>query len=115
MYLFYEFLTLATLPLVMHAMDDKARHAGKTYILYMMFGAALAFIGFVFLYCYGGSLEFTYGGVLIPELVKGNELTLQIVFLTAFFGFGVKAAVFPFYSWLPKSSVAHTDRKSTRL
>ena len=33
MYLFYEFLTLATLPLVMHAMDNKARHAGKTYIL----------------------------------------------------------------------------------
>ncbi len=108
MYLFYEFLTLATLPLVMHAMDDKARHAGKTYILYMMFGAALAFIGFVFLYCYGGSLEFTYGGVLIPELVKGNELTLQIVFLTAFFGFGVKAAVLPFYRWLPKASVAPT-------
>ncbi|MDD4843099.1 MAG: proton-conducting transporter membrane subunit [Anaerotignum sp.] len=108
MYLFYEFLTLATLPLVMHAMDDKARHAGKTYILYMMFGAALAFIGFAFLYCYGGSLEFVYGGVLIPELVKGNEFTLQIVFLTAFFGFGVKAAILPFYRWLPKASVAPT-------
>ncbi len=26
----------------------------------------------------------------------------------AFFGFGVKAAVFPFYRWLPKASVAPT-------
>jgi multicomponent Na+:H+ antiporter subunit D len=108
MYLFYEFLTLATLPLVMHAMDDKARHAGKTYIFYMMFGAALAFIAFVFLYCYGDGLEFVYGGVLNRELVAGNEYTLQIVFLAAFFGFGVKAAVLPFYRWLPKASVAPT-------
>ncbi|WP_312070481.1 complex I subunit 5 family protein, partial [Anaerotignum propionicum] len=102
------FLTLATLPLVMHAMDNKARHAGKTYIFYMMFGAALAFIGFVFLYCYGDGLEFTYGGVLIPEMIRGNEQTLQIVFLAAFFGFGVKASVLPFYRWLPKASVAPT-------
>ena len=48
MYLFYEFLTLVTLPIVMHQFDNKARHAGKTYVLYMMFGASLAFIGFVF-------------------------------------------------------------------
>ena len=108
MYLFYEFLTLVTLPLVMHAMDDKARHAGKMYILYMMFGAALAFIGFVFVYCYGTSTDFVPGGVLNPILVAGHEKTLQLVFIAAFFGFGVKAAVFPLYRWLPKASVAPT-------
>ena len=47
MYLFYEFLTLATLPLVMHEMDAKAFHAGKMYIIFMMSGAAMAFIGLV--------------------------------------------------------------------
>ena len=108
MYLFYEFLTLVTLPLVMHAMDNKARHAGKMYILYMMFGAALAFIGFVFVYCYGTSIDFVPGGVLNPILVAGHEKTLQLVFIAAFFGFGVKAAVFPLYRWLPKASVAPT-------
>lgn len=108
MYLFYEFLTLATLPLVMHALDNKARHAGKTYIFYMMFGAALAFIGFVFIYCYSDAMEFVYGGVLNPQLVKGHEDTLLIIFLMAFFGFGVKASVIPFYRWLPKASVAPT-------
>lgn len=108
MYLFYEFLTLVTLPLVMHAMDNKARHAGKMYILYMMFGAALAFIGFVFVYCYGTSIDFVPGGVINPILVAGHEKTLQLVFIAAFFGFGVKAAVFPLYRWLPKASVAPT-------
>lgn len=108
MYLFYELLTLVTLPLVMHAMDNKARHAGKVYILYMMFGAALAFIGFVFVYCYGTSIDFVPGGVLNPVLINGHETTLQIVFVAAFFGYGVKAAIFPFYRWLPKASVAPT-------
>lgn len=108
LYLFYEFLTLATLPLVMHAMDGKAKFAGRMYLIYMMFGASLAFIGFIFLLCYGTSLDFVMGGILDPALVKGNEELLRIVFVMAFFGFGVKAAVFPFYKWLPSASVAPT-------
>lgn len=108
MYLFYEFLTLATVPLVMHAMDNKARHAGKTYIFYMMFGAALAFIGFVFLYCYSTDMNFVFGGIINHDMIKGNEETLRMIFLVAFFGFGVKAAIMPFYRWLPKASVAPT-------
>ena len=108
MYLFYEFLTLVTLPIVMHQFDNKARHAGKMYVLYMMFGAALAFIGFVFVYMYGTTTDFVFGGVLDPALVAGHETMLLAVFLMAFFGFGVKAAVFPFYRWLPKASVAPT-------
>lgn len=108
MYLFYEFLTLATLPLVMHGMDNKARHAGKMYILYMMFGAALAFIAFVFIYIYGDTLDFVYGGVLNAKMIVGHEETLRLVFVVAFFGFGVKASIFPFYRWLPKASVAPT-------
>ncbi len=108
LYLFYEFLTLVTLPLVMHAQDNKARHAAKTYIMYMMFGASLVFIAFVFIYCYGTTTDFMAGGVLDHHLVVGNESTLRLVFVMAFFGFGVKAAVFPFYRWLPTASVAPT-------
>lgn len=108
LYLFYEFLTLVTMPLVMHAMDGKAGHAGKMYLFYMMFGASLAFIGFIFLLSYGTSLDFVMGGVLDPNLIAGNENILRIMFVFAFFGFGVKAAVFPFYRWLPTASVAPT-------
>ena len=49
LYLFYELLTLATLPMVMHGMDRKARYAGKKYLIYSLSGAAFAFIGIVFL------------------------------------------------------------------
>lgn len=108
MYLFYEFLTLVTLQLVMHTMDSKARYAGKMYITYMMFGAALVITGFIFLYNYGESMDFVYGGVLSAEKIKGNEEIGLIIFTATFFGFGVKAAVLPVYRWLPKASIAPT-------
>ena len=109
LYFFYELLTLSTLPLVMHAMDEKARYAGRQYLIYSLSGAAFAFIGIVFLLNYGvGHLNFVYGGVLNPKLTAGHEDTLLLVFVSAFFGFGVKAAIFPFYRWLPDASVAPT-------
>lgn len=108
LYLFYELLTLCTLPMVMHSMDHKARYAGKKYLIYSLSGAALAFIGIVFLLNYGTTLDFTYGGVLDPVKTAGNEKVLCEVFLAAFFGFGVKAAIFPFHGWLPDASVAPT-------
>ena len=82
----------------MHQFDNKARHAGKTYVLYMMFGASLAFIGFVFVLFYGTTTDFVYGGVLNPDLIAGNEQMLRLVFVLAFFGFGVKAAGIPVLS-----------------
>lgn len=108
MYLFYEFMTLATLPLVMHEMDEKARHAGKRYILYSMTGAALVFIALVLLISCGDTLAFTYGGVINAAKAAGREGTLRLVFVLGFFGFGVKSAVFPLHGWLPAASVAPT-------
>ena len=109
LYFFYEALTLTTLPLVMHAMDEKARYAGRKYLVYSISGAAFAFIGIVFLLNYGvGHLNFTYGGILDPGLAAGNEQALEVAFVAAFFGFGVKAAVFPLCGWLPDASVAPT-------
>lgn len=107
LYLFYELMTLCTLPLVMHEMDPQGRAAGKMYLLYSMSGAAFAFISLVFLSHYG-TLDFVLGGSLDPALILGAETTLRVIFLLAFFGYGVKAAVFPFYAWLPAAGVAPT-------
>ena len=108
MYLFYELLTLATLPLVIHEMDAKAFHAGKMYIIFMMSGAALAFIGLVIIICYGETTDFYFGGTLNYLAVRDNENILRLVYVLSFFGFGVKAAVFPLFMWLPTASVAPT-------
>lgn len=107
LYLFYELLTLCTLPLVMHEMDGIAKAAGLKYLLYSMSGAALAFVSMMVLSSYG-SLAFQSGGGLNRTLAAGHEGLLCAGFLLGFFGFGVKAAVFPFHGWLPSAGVAPT-------
>ena len=108
MYLFYELLTLATLPLVMHAMDAKARFAGKEYILYSMTGAALGFVSMIFVLYYSGGADFVLGGALDLGRIGGSTDIMLLVYVLGFFGFGVKAAVFPFHKWLLSASVAPT-------
>ena len=107
LYMFFELLTLATLPLVMHKMDDKARFAGKRYLIYSMFGASLGFIAIIFLQAYGTGSDFVLGGIL-KNVSPAAANTLRIAFVLAFFGFGVKAALFPMSFWLPTASVAPT-------
>lgn len=107
LYLCYELMTLCTLPLVMHEMDGQGRAAGKKYLLFSMGGAAFAFISLVFLARYG-TLDFILGGSFDPSLIAGMENTLRVIFVLGFFGYGVKAAVFPFHSWLPAAGVAPT-------
>ena len=106
LYFFYELLTLITLPLVMHSMDSKARYAGKVYLVYSMSGAALGFIAMVFLLQYGAPM-FRFGGSV--QLAADMEAgILRIAYVLGFFGFGVKAAVFPGHKWLLRASVAPT-------
>ncbi|MBR3502932.1 MAG: proton-conducting membrane transporter [Clostridia bacterium] len=110
LYAFYELLTLVTLPLVLHKMDAVSNRAGRMYLYYSISGAALAFIGMIFILTYATnpSTMFIYGGVINSALVGGNKDLLLVVFLMSFVGFGVKAAIFPVHHWLPTVSVAPT-------
>lgn len=108
LYVFYECLTLITLPLVVHKQDAKSVRAGRKYLYFSISGAALAFIALVFTLHYGATTDFTLGGILDMTKVAGHEQMLRLVFLLAFIGFGTKAAVFPMYAWLPAASVAPT-------
>ena len=108
MYCFYELLTLVTVPLVMHTLTREAVLASRKYFYYSLGGAAFAFIGLIFLVVYGDSLTFVYGGVLNLSQIGGKKDLLLFIYVLAFMGFGVKAAVCPFNSWLPQAGVAPT-------
>lgn len=108
MYCFYELLTLVTVPLVMHTLTREAVHAARKYFYYSLGGAAFAFIGLIFLIVYGDSISFVYGGVLNQAAIGDKKNLLLFIYFLAFMGFGVKAAIFPFNSWLPQAGVAPT-------
>ena len=108
LYVFYECLTLVTLPLVIHKKDAMSIRAGRKYLVYSITGAALAFVALVVIFFISGTTDFTLGGVLTAETFASHTMMVPVAFLLAFIGFGTKAAVFPMHAWLPAASVAPT-------
>ncbi|NCB42513.1 MAG: proton-conducting membrane transporter [Clostridia bacterium] len=101
MYLFFEMMTLFSVPLVLHSGTREAVSAAKKYLFYSIFGATLGLLGMFFINIYGTTLDFVPGGVLDPVKVAGNENVLLIVAFLSVMGFGAKAGLFPLHSWLP--------------
>lgn len=108
MYFFYELLTLSTVPLVLHTLKREAILAARKYLYYSIGGAAFAMIGLVFVLIYGVTCEFQIGGALDMALIGDRKNLLLWIYLLAFTGFGVKAAMWPMSSWLPDAGVAPT-------
>ena len=106
LYIFYEFLTIFTYPLVVHEGNEEAKKAGIKYIIYSFFGAGLILIGLIITYGNLGTLEFARGGIV--DLSTGSLLMWQATFICFILGFGVKAAVMPLHSWLPSAMAAPT-------
>ncbi len=108
MYFFYELLTLVTFPLVLHTLTREAVLAARKYLYYSLGGAAFAFVGVIFMIVYGTGEGFVLGGTLHLSRIGTRVNLLLLIYVFAFFGFGVKAALCPFNSWLPKAGVAPT-------
>ena len=108
MYFFYELLTLVTVPLVMHTLTREAILASRKYLYYSLGGAAFAFIGLIFVIIYGSTTDFVLGGILDLTKIGNRTNVLLLIYVIAFMGFGVKAAICPFNSWLPQAGVAPT-------
>lgn len=106
LYIFYEFLTLFTYPLVIHEETEEAKKAGIRYLIYSFFGAGLILIGLIITYGNLGTLEFARGGIV--DLATGSLGQWRLAFLCFIFGFGVKAAVMPLHAWLPSAMAAPT-------
>lgn len=105
LYIFYELLTLFTFPLVMHTMTDEAMKAGKSYLVYMLGGAAFAFVGILVVMNSSSSLIFNLGGNMLTSGTVSQGM-LIFVFFMMFCGFSVKAAMMPFGRWLIRAAVA---------
>ena len=105
LYTFFEMLTLVTIPLVSFYESRESRYAGRKYAAFCIGGASMGLFAVVMTTVFGNAGNFTYGGCLTEGYAPG---LMELAFLFGFFGFGVKAAVFPLYDWLPTASVAPT-------
>jgi len=103
--LFYELLTLATFPLVVHRGTPEALRAGRVYLAYTLGGGTLLLMGVALLHSLTGSPDFMPGGYLAP-LVESHPASLVMAFALLILGLGVKAALIPLHGWLPQAMVA---------
>ena len=64
LYLFYELMTLTSLPLVLHSLTPEAISAGKKYLFYSVGGAFLSLISIFYIYTKCNVSAFVAGGCL---------------------------------------------------
>lgn len=104
-FIFYEILTMATYPLVVHNRNEEAIKAGRKYLAYTLISGQIFLIGIIWLYRVTGTTDFIAGGVF-----SGIEdpFTAKMIFLLLIIGASVKAGIMPFHGWLPSAMTAPT-------
>ena len=103
MYLFYELMTLSSMPLIIHDLKKESVSAAMKYLYYSIAGAFLALFGIFVLSQYAPSMDFVAGGHMTLENIQNKGLILGALCLMVI-GFGAKAGLFPLHAWLP---IAH--------
>ena len=98
-YMCFEFMSLSSMPLVLHNGTEKSRMAAFKYLGYSTLGALMALMGFFLLGAQGNDLTFTPGGA---GLAGDPKILLAAAFLIVL-GFGAKAGMVPLQMWLTEA------------
>ena len=104
-FLFYELLTLATYPLVVHKETATAFAAGRRYLAFSLGGGLALLTAVAWTWQIAGTLDFTPGGFLHLHASGATLLALFVLYVA---GVAVKSAVMPLHAWLPAAMVAPT-------
>ncbi len=101
-FVFYELLTLATWPLVVHKGDEASLAAGRSYLAYTLAGSAVFLSGIVLLTAATGPIVF----IEPPEMALVEPWLARTAFVLMVAGLAVKAAMVPLHGWLPIAMAA---------
>ena len=105
LFVFYEFLTLCTFPLVTHHQTEEAKRSGRIYLgILLTTSIGFQLVAIIWTWVLAGTLDFRTGGIL-----AGTASTAVLSAILVLYVYGVgKAAVMPFHRWLPAAMVAPT-------
>jgi multicomponent Na+:H+ antiporter subunit D len=104
-FVFYEMLTIATYPLVVHKRNEEAVSGGRKYLAYTLLAGQALLVAVVWTSRLAPGATFQPGGFL-RDAAPAPALT--VLFLLFIVGVGVKAAIMPLHGWLPAAMVAPT-------
>jgi multicomponent Na+:H+ antiporter subunit D len=104
---FYELLTLATLPLVAHNGTRAAMTGSRVYLAYTLTGGVVLLLGIAWLTWLAGPVEFSDGGApVMADLATSRPVAATGIFVLLVGGMAVKAALVPVHGWLPRAMIA---------
>ena len=103
--LFYELLTLATYPLVVHKETPDAIRVGRIYLAYTLGAGACLLGGLAGVHVVAGTTTFRPGGIVAAGT---STAVVWGLFSLLLIGVGVKAAIMPLHAWLPLAMIAPT-------
>ena len=102
MFIFYEILSLTTIPLLVFTKSKQSNIALKSYLTNLFITSGFLIVGGIVICLVKGGVVSFYKTNQIANLTSG--LTAGLLFI---FTFGIaKFALFPLHSWLPKAMVA---------
>jgi len=98
---FFEVMSISSYFLVIVNQDEKSVKAGFLYLVMAHIGFFLIMIAFFILSSITGSFDFA--GFRETDF---GPVIASLVFVLSFLGFGIKAGMIPFHSWLPQAHPA---------
>lgn len=108
LYLFYEFVSISTYPLVAHHQDDEGYQGARKYLTYLTTTAkGLILPAMVLIYVLSGTLDFAtniHTGILPVGVHNAAIVALYICCILGF----AKNGIMPLHNWLPSAMVAPT-------
>ena len=104
-YVFIEISTIAACALICSNSRGPTIFAAARYMIMNLLGSGLFLLGVSMLYCLTGHLLFPQLGESVQSLLAAEKyLTpLYLSFLLMTMGIGIKAALYPFHTWLPSA------------
>ena len=107
---FFELMSLTSYVLVIIDQTEKSLRGGFLYLIMAHIGFLMIAISFFVMASAAGSLEFE--AFRTTTLAPG---VATVAFALAFFGFGAKAGMVPFHSWLPQAHPAAPSNVSALM
>ena len=107
---FFELMSLTSYVLVIIDQTEKSLRGGFLYLVMAHIGFLMIALSFFTMAVSAGSLEF-----MDYRTCAFAPATATIAFVLAFFGFGAKAGMVPFHSWLPQAHPAAPSNVSALM
>lgn len=99
---FFEILSMSAYFLIIHDQDNASHEAGTLYITMAIIGGLSALLGILVAYEATGSLMIGEIGRFLAQMDTERRLAGGLLF----FGYAIKAGIFPLHIWLPKAYAA---------